>query len=129
MFKQRLSGLGGTIASLRNGFQDGSLLRVTRGYKALQDHFDEIIQQVSQHPVLHDLASKAYSKGLITQAEKNAFTGGGSPKVLGNNFLEVIHSRIKRDKKAYEAFLGILGSEPAYQTLFVLAGGTPHPQW
>lgn len=122
---RRLSGLVSGLTSLCNGFQDGSLLQVTKGYTALEENFDELLQQISQLPVLRDLASKAYSKGLITQVEKDeAFTGGASAQVLANNFLELIRSRIKRDVKAYNTFLGILASEAAYESLFVLAGGT-----
>ena len=116
--------LGEKIASLAGSIIDGSFLHATRGYKAIQEHFNELLKHVSQQSVLHDLASKAYSKGLITADEKNAaFAPGISLEVQANNFLELIRDRIKRDKKKYDTFIGILKTEAAYENLVILAGG------
>ena len=116
--------LGEKIASLAGSIIDGSFLHVTTGYKAIQEHFNELLKHVSQQSVLHDLASKAYSKGLITAGEKNAaFAPGISLEVQANNFLELIRDRIKRDEKRYDTFIGILKTEAAYENLVILAGG------
>ena len=68
---------------------------------------------------------KAHSKGLISRnGKREVFAPGGSALEKANNFLELIRARIKRDRKAYDMFVGILKNEPAYEHLVVLAGGT-----
>ena len=114
--------MGEGIAALLRAVRDG-LLPVTSGYKALQEHFDELLQGISQLSVLHDLASKAYSKGLITRAQKSsAFAYGMNIEQQANSFLEAIESRVRRDKKAFDKFVSILKSEPAYEHLVALVG-------
>ena len=104
--------------------KDGSILPRTRGYKALPENFHDLQKAISHPSVLHDLASNCYSKGLITAAEKNAaFSIGIDPTTLANNFLDLICSRVK-DKKKYDMFLNVLRSEPAYENLLILAGGS-----
>ena len=116
--------VGEGIAALLEAIQDG-FLPVTKGYKALQENFSELVQGVSQLSVLHDLALKAYSKGLISESGMDeAFVIGISSTVRANGFLKLIRSRIKRDRKAYDEFVGILKSEPAYAHLVALAGVT-----
>ena len=116
--------VGDGIAALLKAVKDG-LLPKTKGYKSLQENFAEFLEGISHLSVLHDLAVKAYSKGLITKnGKKEAFATGMSIDVQANNFLELIETRIKRDPKAYDVFLDILGSEPAYEQLVYLAGGT-----
>ena len=116
--------VGDGIAALLKAVKDG-LLPKTKGYKALQENFAEFLEGISHLSVLHDLAVKAYSKGLITKnGKKEAFATGMSINVQANNFLELIETRIKRDQKAYDVFLDILRTEPAYEQLVYLAGGT-----
>ena len=116
--------VGEGIAALLEAIQDG-FHPVTKGYKALQENFSELLQGISQLSVLHDLASKAYAKGLISESGKDeAFVIGISPAMQANSFLKLIQSRIKRDQKAYDEFVGILKSEPAYAHLVALAGVT-----
>ena len=118
--------VGDGIAALLKAVKDG-LLPETKGYKSLQENFAEFLEGISHLSVLHDLAAKAYSKGLITMSgKKEAFAtcNGMSIDVQANNFLELIQTRIKRDPKAYDVFLDILRSEPAYEHLVSLAGGT-----
>ena len=111
------------ISALLQAIQDGSLLPVTKGYKALQKNFNELLHEFSQRSVLRDVAAKCYSEGLITESEKNEAFNEGDIMRISNNFLQLIYSRIKRDGKAYETFLGILSTEPAYSSILVLAGG------
>ncbi|CAI8020520.1 hypothetical protein GBAR_LOCUS12275 [Geodia barretti] len=112
------------ISSFLEAIKDGSLLPMTKGYKALQKNFDNLLRDISQISVLHDLASKCYSKGLITLAERRAaFATGGDLFTQAHDFLDLICSRVKRDGKKYDTFLSILRSEPAYENLVVLAGG------
>ena len=115
---------GDGIAALLQAIKDG-LLPEAKGCKALQENFAEFLQGISQLSTLHDLAVKAYSKGLISENAKNeAFATGMSLDVQANNFLGLIRTRIKRDQRAYEAFLDILRSDPAYEHLVTLAGGS-----
>ena len=111
------------ISAIREAIKDGSLLPVTKGFKALQENFNDLLSEISQASVLHDLASKCYSKGLITPAEKRAAFATGDPTTQANNFLDLICSRIKRDAKKYKLFLGVLKTEAAYENMVVLAGG------
>lgn len=112
------------ITTLFKAVKDG-LLPETKGYKCLQENFADFLEGISHLSVLHDLAVKAYSKGLIAKSgKKEAFSSGMSLDVQANNFLELIETRIKRDPKAYDTFLDILRSEPAYEHLVNLAGGT-----
>ena len=120
-----LSVISEGISAILAAIKDGSLLPMTKGYKALQENFDQFLCELSQLSVLHDLALKCFSKGLITVAEKNAaFSTGMDATTLANNFLDLICSRVKRDKKKYDMFLDILRSEPAYENLLILAGGS-----
>ena len=118
-FKKMGEGIAALLRAVRNG-----LLPVTSGYKALQEHFDELLQGISQLSVLHDLASKAYSKGLITDGQMSDMmsTNGVSSRKLASDFLFAIRSRVKRDGKAFDKFVAILKSEPAYEHLVALVG-------
>ena len=121
---KRFSIISKGISAILAAIKDGSLPSMTKGYKALQENFDKFLSELSQLSVLHNLASKCYSKGLITVAEKNAaFSTGMDATTLANNFLDLICSRVK-DKKKYGMFLDILRSEPAYENLLILAGGS-----
>jgi hypothetical protein len=116
--------IGAEIATLLKAVQNG-LAPDTKGYKALQENFAEFIQAISQLSTLHDLAAKAYSKGLISwNGKEEVFAPGGSVLEKANKFLGLIQARIKRDGKAYDTFVSILRSEPAYEHLVVLAGVT-----
>ena len=111
------------IATLLKAVQNG-LAPETKGYKALQENFDEFVQATSL-TILDELALKAYSKGLISRNGKEEILApGGSGLGKANKFLELIRARIKRDGKAYDTFVSILKSEPAYHHLVTLAGGT-----
>lgn len=114
--------IGNGIAALSKKISEAK----TKGYKTIQENFYLLKEQISQLSVLQDLAVKAYSKGLINAEGKNeAFvTGILSPGEKANSFLELIRMRIKGDQKAYDVFLDILRSEPAYEHLVPLAGGT-----
>ena len=82
--------MGEGIATLIKAFQNG-LAPETKGYKALQENFAEFIQGISQLSILHDLAVRAHSKGLISQnGMDQAFTPGVSALEKAKNFLELI---------------------------------------
>jgi hypothetical protein len=115
--------IGEGIATLLKAVQNG-LAPDTKGYKALQENFDEFVQAISQLSILHELTLKAHSKGLISRnGKEEIFAPGGSGLEKANKFLELIRARIKRDGKAYDTFVSILRSEPAYHHLVTLAGG------
>ena len=116
--------IGEGIATLLKAIQNG-LAPETKGYKALQENFAEFTQAISQLSTLHDLALKAHSKGLISwNGKEEIFAPGCSGLEKANKFLGLIQARIKRDGKAYDTFVSILRSEPAYEHLVVLAGVT-----
>ena len=131
--------LKGVAAGLRHGFEkmeegiaallsavQGSLHPVTNGYQAMQDNFEELQRGLSQVSVLHDLALKAFSGGLITETQMcEAFSANGvSPMKQAVDFLLAIRNRVKRDEKAFDKFVAILKSEPAYEHLVALVGAT-----
>ena len=69
VFGQGFKKVGDGITALLKTVKDG-LLPETKGYKALQEHFAEFLQGISHLSTLHDLAVKAYSKGLISENAK-----------------------------------------------------------
>ena len=118
-FEMMGKGLGNVMTIIQGG-----LLPVTSGYNAIRKHFRELSQGISQPSVYQDLASEAYSKDLITQAQlSDVFsTNGASPMKQASDFLITIQNRIKRDKKAFDKFVSILKKEPAYEHLVALVG-------
>ena len=114
------------IAALLSAVRGGSLTN-TSGYKALQENFDELVEIISQVSVLHDLAPKAFAKGLITQAQMSDMlsTNGVGLIKQASDFLLAIRTRIKHDQKAFDNFVTILKSESAYENLVRLVCASP----
>ena len=88
------------------------------GHAAIQKHFDELWGAISNLGML-DLTTKAFSKGLITAEVKRMVfsTNGTSSEVKADALLSAIQERIKNDPSAFDVFVEILRSEPAYQHL------------
>ena len=85
---------------------------------AIRKHFDEL-----HHAFIalgmEGLATKFFSKGLITVEVKDAVFSQNAKSAgeKANTLLSAIQGRIKIDQSAFDTFVGILESEPAYQPL------------
>lgn len=88
------------------------------GYTAIQEHFDELWGALSELGML-EVTTKAYSKGLITrEVKKTIFSENGTSEGRkADLLLSAIQERIKTDLCAFDTFVDILRSEPAYQHL------------
>ena len=88
------------------------------GYTAIQKHFNELWGTLSEHGMF-EVTTKAYSKGLITrEVKKTVFSENGTSEGRkADLLLSAIQVRIKTDPHAFDTFVDILRSEPAYQHL------------
>ena len=91
---------------------DGSIAKI------FQKHFAELWRAIPRLGMLK-VTAKAYSKGLISTELKDTIfsvdgTSGGRKASL---LLSTIERRIKFDQSAFDTFVGILRSEPAYEHL------------
>ena len=88
------------------------------GHTVIREHFHELVDAVSQLGML-DITLKAYSKGLITDEVKNTVLSmnGASEGVKANILVSAIKQHIKGDPSAFNTFVEILRSEPAYKHL------------
>ena len=88
------------------------------GHTVIREHFHELVDAVSRLGML-DVTLQAYSKGLITDEVKNTVlsVNGTSEGVRANILVSAIKERIKGDPSAFDAFVEILRSEPAYKHL------------
>ena len=84
----------------------------------LRKHFAELVDKVSKLGML-DITLKAYQEELITDEIKNIIlsVNGASEGVKANILLSAIKERIKGDPSAFDTFVKILRSEPAYEHL------------
>ena len=122
----QLGTLQKTLASgLANIKDEESLLTSKRsssyggdGYVAIKEHFDELWDALSEQGMF-EVTIKAYSKGLITREVKKAvFSRSGADEVVkANVLLSAIQERIKTDQSAFDTFVEILRSDPAYEHL------------
>ena len=88
------------------------------GYAAIQEHFGELWGAISRLGML-ELTTKAYSKGLITtEVKETIFSVNGTSKgIKADLLLSAIQERIRADQSAFDTFVEILRSEPAYEHL------------
>ena len=88
------------------------------GYAAIQEHFDELWGAISKFCML-EVTTKSYSKGLITGEVRDTIfsVNGTSVGVKAYILLSAIQERIKTDPRAFDTFVEILRSEPAYEHL------------
>lgn len=88
------------------------------GHAAIQKHFNKLWDAISNSG-MNELTTKAFEKHLITpELERMVFsTNGTSSDVKANALLSAIHVRIKTDPSAFDDFVEILRSMPAYQYL------------
>ena len=88
------------------------------GDTVIREHFHELVDAVSQLG-MHDITLEAYSKGLITDEVKNTVLSmnGTSEGVKANILVSAIKQRIKGDPSAFNMFVEILRSDPAYKHL------------
>jgi len=111
-FTQVKAAIQGMFTSKASGNSSSS------GLAAIQKHFDELWGAILNLGML-DLTTKAFSKGLITAEVKRMVfsTNGTSSEVKADALLSAIQERIKNDQSAFDVFVEILRSEPAYQHL------------
>ena len=88
------------------------------GYAAIREHFDELWGAISKLAML-EVTTKAYSKGFITSEVKDTIfsVNGTSVGVKADTLLSAIQEQIKTDQSAFDPFVEILRSEPAYGQL------------
>ena len=117
--KTLVSGLANIKDAIRNLFiSKRSSSYGGDGYAAIQEHFDELWGAISKLGML-EVTAKAYSKGLITGEVKDIIfsVNGTSVGVKANALLSAIQEQIKTNQSAFDTFVDILRSEPAYQHL------------
>ena len=88
------------------------------GYAAIQEHFDELWGAISKLAML-EVTTKAYWKGFITSELKDTIfsVNGTSVGVKADTLLSAIQEQIKTDQSAFDTFVEVLKSEPAYEHL------------
>ena len=87
------------------------------GYTAIQKHYDELLGALANMGMLQ-LTAKAYSRDLITNEIKSIILSGKSTEFKeANILLSAIQEKIKTDPSAFDTFIEILRSEPAYEHL------------
>ena len=91
---------------------DGSTAKIFR------KHFAELWRAISRLGMLK-MTAKAYSKGLISTGLKDTIfsVDGTSEGIKASLLLSTIERRIKFDQSAFDTFVDILRSEPAYEHL------------
>ena len=88
------------------------------GSTAIQKHFAELWEALSELGML-EVTAKAYTKGLITGEVKKTISSvnGTSEGIKAHLLLSAIEGRIRSDQSAFDTFVDILRSEPAYEHL------------
>ena len=87
------------------------------GYTAIQKHYDELLGALANMGMLQ-LTAKAYSRDLITNEIKSIILSGKSTEFKeANILLSAIQEKAKTDPSAFDTFIEILRSEPAYEHL------------
>ena len=88
------------------------------GYAAIQKHFDELWGALSELGML-EITAKVYAKGWITrEVKKTIFSENGTSEGRkADLLLSAIQERIRSDQSAFDTFVEILRSEPAYNFL------------
>jgi len=82
------------------------------GYTVIQKHYDKLLGALTNMGML-GLTAMAYSRGLITSEVRDAVFS----RKEANVFLSAIQQKIKTDPSAFDTFIEILRSEPAYEHL------------
>ena len=104
------------VANIRQNVSSGS--SCPRGsYTAIQKHYDELLGALANMGMLQ-LKAKAYSRDVITSEIKSIILSGKSTEFKeANILLSAIQGKIKTDPSAFDTFIEILRSEPAYEHL------------
>ena len=104
------------VANIRQNVSSGSSCP-RGGYTAIQKHYDELLGALTNMSMLQ-LTAKAYSRDLITNEIKSIILSGKSTGFKeANVLLSAIQEKIKTDPSAFDTFIEILRSEPAYEHL------------
>ena len=106
------------VANIRQNVSSGHSSSCPRGgYTAIQKHYDELLGALANMGMLQ-LTAKAYSRDLITSEIKSIILSGKSTEFKeANILLSAIQEKIKTDPSAFDTFIEILSSEPAYEHL------------
>ena len=117
--KMLVSGLANIKDAIRSVFNSKSSSSYSGdGYAAIQEHFDELWGALSEIGML-ELTTKAFTKGLIArEVKKTIFSENGTSEGRkADLLLSAIQERIRSDQSAFDTFVGILRSDPAYKHL------------
>ena len=106
------------VANIRQNVSSSHSSSCPRGgYTAIQKHYDELLGALANMGMLQ-LTAKAYSRDLITNAIKSIILSGKSTEFKeANILLSAIQEKMKTDPSAFDTFIEILRSEPAYEHL------------
>ena len=106
------------VANIRqNASSSHSSSCIGGGYTAIQKHYNELLCALANMGML-ELTAKAYSRDLITNEIKGVILSGKSTEFKeANILLSAIQEKIKTDPSAFDTFIEILRSEPAYEHL------------
>ena len=106
------------VANIRQNVSSSHSSSCPRGgYTAIQKHYDELLGALANMGMLQ-LTAKAYSRDLITNEIKSIILSGKSTEFKeANILLSAIQEKIKTDPSAFDTFIEILRSEPAYEHL------------
>ena len=106
------------VANIRQNVSSShSSNRTGGGYTAIQKHYDELLGALTNMGML-GMTEMAYSRGLITSEIKSIILSGKSTEFKeANILLSAIQEKIKTDPSAFDTFIEILRSEPAYEHL------------
>ena len=107
-----------SVANIRQSVSSSHSSSCPRGgYTAIQKHYDELLGALTNMGMLQ-LTAKAYSRDLITYEIKSIILSGKSTEFKeANILLSAIQEKIKTDPSAFDTFIEILRSEPAYEHL------------
>ena len=117
--KMLVSGLANIKDAIRSVFNSKSSSSYSGdGYAAIQEHFDKLWGALSEIGML-ELTAKAFTKGLIArEVKKTIFSENGTSEGRkADLLLSAIQERIRTDQSAFDTFVEILRSEPAYKHL------------
>ena len=102
------------VANIRQNVSSGHSSSCTGGgYTAIQKHHDELLGALANMGMLQ-LTAKAYSRDMVTNEIKSIILSGKSTEFT-NILLSAIQEKIKTDPSAFDTFIEILRSEPAYE--------------
>ena len=106
------------VANIRQNVSSGHSSSCTGGgYTTIQKHHDELLGALANMGMLQ-LTAKVYSRDLITNEIKSIILSGKSTEFKeANILLSAIQEKVKTDPSAFDTFIEILRSEPAYEHL------------